>query len=54
MFIYLTLLLVILFLTIYINVFYIKKTCPPSEIIYKYLPEDELKDQFKLNDPNTK
>lgn len=49
MYLYITILLIIAFLSFYINAFVIKKTCPESQVIYKYLPEDTLSDQFKEN-----
>lgn len=46
MFLYITILLIFLFAGIYINLFVIEKTCPPSNVVYRYLPEDTLKLQF--------
>ena len=49
MFLYITILLIIAFLSFYINVFVIEKKCPESQVIYKYLPEDTFSDQFREN-----
>jgi hypothetical protein len=47
MYLYITILLIFLVGTIYINLFVIKKTCPESQVIYKYIPEDQLAKQFE-------
>jgi hypothetical protein len=51
MYLYIIILLLFFFAITYVNLFLIKKECPASQVIYKYLPEDTLDIQFnKKND----
>ena len=49
---YISLLILAMFITFYINIFVITKTCPKSQIIYKYIPENTLTKQFSIANNN--
>jgi hypothetical protein len=46
MYLYIIILLIFFFAITYVNLFLIKKQCPPSQVIYRYLPDDTLDIQF--------
>jgi hypothetical protein len=49
---YVLILILVMFITFYINIFVITRECPKSEIIYKYIPENILTKQFSVENNN--
>jgi hypothetical protein len=49
---YVLILILVMFLTFYINIFVITRECPKSQVIYKYIPENTLTKQFSIYNNN--